>query len=208
MKFLEQFASETSPSRTLMAKLWRRYALRELSASDNHVGLQRLYALPDPWDMRSEREQSRFKQTNALIEELVGRLGSILEIGCGEGHQSTHLALLCNRLDGIDVSERAVQRARMRAPLCRFGVGEVSALPWTLPVGERYDLVVACEVLYYMSDVDAALRAMSQQGRACLVTFFGPSARMVAPRLVGLPGMKRGWFYHEPYVWLWAFWRP
>lgn len=208
MKFLEQFASETSPSRVLLAKLWRRYALRKLSASDNHEGMQRLYALPDPWDMRSEREQARFVQTNALIEELMGPVGSVLEIGCGEGHQSKHLALLCDRLDGIDVSERAVLRARSRAPRCRFGVGEVSTLPWTLPDGERYDLVVACEVLYYMNDIEATLRAMSRQGRACLVTFFCPSARLVAPHLVNMPGVQRGWLFHDPYAWLWAYWRP
>jgi SAM-dependent methyltransferase len=208
MKFLEQFAAETSPARLLMARAWRRYALRNLSASDNHAGLERLYALPDPWDMRSAREQSRFAQTNALIRGLTGPVGSLLEIGCGEGHQSAHLEALCERLDGIDVSERAVLRAQRRVPRCRFGVGEVSALPWSLPEGERYDLVVACEVLYYMSDIGGALRAMSRQGRACLVTFFAPSARVVAPHLAELPGLRRGWFFHDPYAWLWAFWRP
>lgn len=208
MTFLEHFASETAPSRVLMAKLWRRYALRELTGTDNHAGLQRLYALPDPWDMRSAREQSRFAQTNALIERLAGPAGSILEIGCGEGHQSAHLASICERLDGIDVSERAVLRARARVPQCRFGVGEVTSLPWPVAAGERYDLVVACEVLYYMRDVPATLRAMSGLGRACLVTFFSPSAHLVAAHLDGLPDLQRGWFYHEPYAWLWAFWRP
>lgn len=208
MTFLEQFASENSPARALTARLWRRYALRELSAADNHAGLQRLYALPDPWDMRSEREQSRFRQTAELVERLAGRTGSILEIGCGEGHQSVHLARLCDRLDGIDVSERAVERARLRAPGCRFGTGEVTALPWDPPEGGRYDLVVACEVLYYVRDVDAALQAMSRLGRTCLVTFFAPAARLVAPRLMALPGLERGWLYHDPYAWLWGCWRP
>ena len=207
MGLLEQFGSETSQSRALVAKLWRRYAMRELRARDNHAGLDKLYALPDPWDMRSEREQSRFVQTNALIERLAGRVSSMLEIGCGEGHQSAHLRALCDRLDGIDVSERAVSRAHARVPDCRFGVGEVSRLPWTQAEGERYDLVVACEVLYYMGDIPATLRAMSRQGRACLVTFFCPSARVVAPHLTDLSGAQRGWLYHDPYAWLWAFWR-
>ncbi len=187
--------------------MWRRYALRELSAADNYAGLQRLYALPDPWDMRSDREQSRFRQTNALIGSLTGRVGSILEIGCGEGHQSSHLATLCDRLDGIDVSERAIQRARMRVPACRFGVGDIATLPWSLGEQERYDLVVACEMLYYVKDIDAALRDMSRRGRACLVTFFCPSARTVAPAVVAIDGAQRGWIFHEPYAWLWAFWR-
>lgn len=208
MTILEQIASEASPSRALMAKLWRRYALRELGQNDNHAGLDRLYALPDPWDMRSDREQSRFAQTNALIERLAGPVGSVLEIGCGEGHQSAHLRTLCQRLDGVDVSERAVQRAQARVANCRFGVGDVTALPWTLGEGERYDLVIACEVLYYMRDIDGALEAVSRLGRACLVTFFAPSARVVAPHIQNLPGLQRGWLYHDPYAWLWGFWRP
>lgn len=208
MNLLERLAGETTPTRTLIAKLWRRQILPKLSANDNHAGLERLYALPDPWDMRSTREQSRFVQTNALITQLLGPVGSMLEVGCGEGHQSAHLKLLCARLDGVDVSERAVLRARARVPEGRFGVGQISALPWGQTPDARYDLVVACEVLYYMSDIEATLNAMSRQGRACLVTFFGPSARVVAPHLCKLPGLTRGWIFHEPYAWLWAFWRP
>ena len=80
-------------------------------------------------------------------------------------------------------------------------------MPWR-PSGGRFDLVVACEVLSYMSDAVGAVRRMSELGRACLVTFFGPSARFVAPHVDGRHGVERGWFYHDPYPWLWAFWRP
>ena len=73
------------------------------------------------------REQSRFIQTNALIEARIGRVETILELGSGEGHQSEHLSRLCRRLDGVDVSARAVQRAQEKLPNCRFGVGEVTA---------------------------------------------------------------------------------
>jgi len=202
---LEQFASEGSAARKFVYRVWRQYSQAALRAKDNHAGMDRFYALPDPWDMNSEREQSRFRQTNALVTALLGRVGTLLEIGCGEGHQSEHLARLCNRLDGVDVSGRAIERAQQRAPQCRFGVGELGALPWA--EGERYDLVVACEVLYYLGDIGRAVEAMSQVGRSCLVTFFCPAARIVAEHVEGLPGLRRGWMYHPPYAWLWAFWQ-
>ena len=206
--FLDHVAAEGSPLRGVLAKVWRRLALKNISANDNHAGLERLYALPDPWGMTTEREQSRFRQTNAVIESLTGRVGTLLEIGSGEGHQSEHLARLCDRLDGLDVSDRAVQRARQRLPQCRFAAGTLDRLPWSPPLNGRYDLVVACEVLYYVADIEQAVQQMSTLGHACFVSFFCPSARLVARHLDAVPGLQRGWIYHEPYAWLWAYWRP
>ncbi len=205
---LDLLAAEGAPARRIVSKVWRRYAMRGIGANDNHSGLDKLYALPDPWGMNTEREQSRFRQTNAVIAEHAGRVGTLLEIGSGEGHQSEHLAQLCDQLYGLDVSERAVDRARLRLPAARFAVGEVTALPWAAPAGGKYDLVVACEVLYYLGDIAKAIEAMSALGRACLVTFFCPSARRVAEHLVSLPGARRGWMYHDPYAWLWIYWEP
>lgn len=192
----------------IAAKAWRRVALRKVGNNDNHQGLDRLYALPDPWSMTSEREQVRFQKTNEIIRTQIGSVDRMLEIGCGEGHQSEHLRRLCNRLDGLDVSVRAVSRAAARVPDARFGVGEVVALPWALSDAQRYDLVVACEVLYYLGDVTKTIDEMSRLGRACLVTFFSPAARRVAPYVDGIPGLQKGWIFSDPYAWLWALWRP
>lgn len=205
---LDLVAAEGAPTRRLVSRVWRRYAMRDIGANDNHAGLNKLYALPDPWGMATEREQSRFSQTNAVITSHAGHVSTLLEIGSGEGHQSEHLASLCDQLYGLDVSERAIERARRRLPSAQFGVGEVTDLPWEPPAGGKYDLVVACEVLYYLSDIGTAVRAMSELGRACLVTFFCPSARRVAQHLQELPGMRRGWIYYDPYAWLWAYWEP
>ena len=198
--------SRESPARALIRKAWRRIALRNLTANDNHAQLDRLYALPDPWNMRSEGEQRRFEMTNALIESKAGRVGTILEVGCGEGHQTQHLLSLCDQIYGLDVSPRAVARARQRVPQALIETGTLGVVPWAPPQG-RFDLVVACEVLYYVSDISGAVRRMSELGRACLVTFFVPAARIVARHVEHLPGVERGWLYHDPNVWLCAFWR-
>jgi SAM-dependent methyltransferase len=205
---LEHLAGHGSPARAVITKMWRLYTMRHLRQSDNYKDLNRLYAVPDPWAMVTGREQSRFQQTNAVLESLVGPVESILEIGSGEGHQSEHLSRLCQRLDGVDVSARAVARACERVPHCRFGVGDIANLPWTNAAEKRYDLVVACEMLYYVADVPKTIARMSDLGRACLVTFFCPAARILARHVEAIPGAQRGWMYHDPYAWLWAFWRP
>lgn len=190
---------------TVVRKAWRKMAMRGLTASDNYGQLNRLYAVPDPWNMTAPSEQRRFEMTNTLIAQRSSVLDTILEVGCGEGHQSEHLKTLCTRLDGVDVSDRAVERARQRVPGCRFGVGTLQSMPWSIPDG-GYDLVVACEVLYYISDVAGAVRRMSELGRACLITFFAPAARVVVPQLGALHEAERGWFFHDPYPWLWMYW--
>ena len=193
--------------KALVRKAWRRIALRNLTAADNHRQLDRLYAIADPWQMTSPREQYRFARTNAIIADRIGHVGSLLEIGCGEGHQSEHLMALADKLYGIDVSARAIARARARVPGAHFDVGSVTSIPSMPPTG-RFDLVVACEVLYYMGDIEGAVTAMSQAGDRCLATFFGPSAGLVAKHVEHLPAIERGWFFHEPFHWLWVYWRP
>lgn len=192
----------------LALRLWRRMILPKVRANDNHSALNHLYAMEDPWQMSSGKEQSRFIQTNELISRHFGHLERILEIGCGEGHQSEYLARLCERLDGLDVSARAVARAKTRLPSARFSVGEVGEIPWGIGPEEKYDLVVACEVLYYLSDVPKAIESMSRVGKACLVTFFAPSARRIAAPLDEIDGLEKGWIHHGSETWLWALWRP
>lgn len=198
-------ARQAGPVTRIARKVWRRLVAKNLTASDDYERLDRFYAMEDPWEMGSTREQLRFAQTNAVIEDRLRHVGSVLEIGCGEGHQSLHLARICDRVTGIDVSERAIVRARSRLPGAEFLVGDVASLSSS---GRRFDLVVACEVLYYVKDIPATLARMSELGTACLVTFFCPSARIVAPHLVSIPLADRGWIFGDPYAWLYAFWHP
>ncbi|MGB2788130.1 MAG: hypothetical protein WBC13_02245, partial [Dokdonella sp.] len=78
--------------------------------------------------------------------------------------------------------------------------------PW-LDAGARVDLVTACEVLYYLSDVEATLKRMSELGRNCLVTIFAPAARRVGPHLERIPGLKKDWVWYGGTVWLVCWWR-
>ncbi len=123
----------------------------------------------DPWNFTAPHEQFRFQETNRVITQQFGRVGSLLELGCGEGHQSEHLVQTCDQLTGIDFSPLSVERARERVPQAEFEVGNLEALDLTAGT-KQYDLVVACECLYYLRDMEAALRQIDAIGRQCLVS--------------------------------------
>lgn len=166
-----------------------------------------LYLLPDPWTMLCERERFRFRETNRVILENFGQCHNLLEIGCGEGVQSTELQRVCDHIHGIDISKRAIARAKHRCPLAHFTVGDMYSLPkaWS---SAQFDLVTACEVLFYLSDIPGALSRMSQLGRACLVSYYhGPRAGL-DKHVREIPGVRSEVISYEDVSWTIAWWRP
>jgi len=179
--------------------------MKGVAGADAYDRLDRAYALEDPWNLGSELENARFAWTNRIIQGRFGALDSILEIGCGEGHQTLHLQRLCGKIHGIDVSARAIERARARLPGARFAVADIHGQPWGVDRG-RYDLVTACEVLYYVSDIGGTLDRMSQLGKHCLVTVFAPAVPRVWTVLRERIADRRDWFCHGHTVWAAGWW--
>ena len=186
-------------------RLWMKYALRGVGGSDNHSRLDLAYSMEDPWNMDSAMERTRFEATNQVIERAFGRVGSILELGCGEAHQTRHLARLCDRMHGVDVSAQAIERARKRLPDAQFAVADIFSQPWGTE-HHRFDLVTACEVLYYLSDPAATITQMRQLGRNGLVTFFAPASARIGPSLERVPGLHKDWIHSGATSWLVGWW--
>lgn len=187
-------------------RLWMKYALRGVGGNDNHLRLDLAYRVPDPWNMDSPMEQARFEATNGVIDRAFGRVGSLLEIGCGEGHQTRHLARMSDTQYGIDVSPLAVARAKARLPQAHFATADLFTQPWG-EQRDRFDLVVACEVLYYISDPAATLQRMRHLGRNGLVTIFAPACARIGPHLEAVPGLRKDWIFHGNTAWLVGWWR-
>lgn len=185
---------------------WMQRNLRDISDNDNHVGLERIYQKPDPWNLDSPLERARFEATNRIIESRFGHVQDLLEIGSSEGVQSSYLRRMCRNLYGIEVSPTAVERARTRVPDAQFFVGDLPSQRW-LETGKRFDLIVACEVLYYIRDPRATIEMMNQLADACLVTFFTPEAYKLAAIVDAIPGVEKGWFTYDRVTWLMAWWR-
>ncbi|HEX4371331.1 MAG TPA: class I SAM-dependent methyltransferase [Rhizomicrobium sp.] len=139
---------------------------------------ERLYATENPWRFDIPSEIYRFEETNRIIRQRVGPVETILEIGSGEGDQTKWLLKLADRVEGIDISPTAIERARSRFannPKASFSAGR---LP-DIGVGERFDLVTAFEIIYYVKDIPRALEMMDRLGQRRIVSVHWPQVRVL-----------------------------
>ena len=175
---------------TFIRRRWMKYVLRDTARASKHGRMELAYQVRDPWRMESPGERYRFDASNRILHARLiapaARVGSILELGCGEGHQSEHLAQLCDRLTGLDVSATAVSRARARVPSATFVSGDLLTQPWVRDA-RRFDIVTAFEVLHYMKDIAPTLEAMCRLAPACIASWYGPTARTTEAAVVKMP---------------------
>jgi len=209
-KLVHRAAAARKRAVKLAKRAWMKVALRGTRFSDNHDRIDLAYKVEDPWLMNTPKERYRFEQTNEIIERAFGdsssgKLGTMLEVGCGEGHQTEYLSRLCENMYGFDVSATAVERAKTRLPHATFAACDMTTQPFLKD--ERFDLVVACEVLYYMEDVPLFLRQMSELGRHCLVTYYdGRGSKQIAARLAELSNTETASFRFEDVTWCAVWW--
>ena len=188
-----------------LADLWKRVMLKGTAFGGKYEKIRLLYALEDPWEMASDRERYRFAQTMVQLRSISAHFGDVLELGCGEGHQSVFLNEIADRLEGIDVSETAVQRAARRCPEGKFAalpLEEVSA-----HFGDRhFDLITACEVLYYTSNITDILEMLKARADRLYVSNFGPRAATMHTHFQGDGWRALGDIAFKDTVWSCHLW--
>jgi cyclopropane fatty-acyl-phospholipid synthase-like methyltransferase len=132
----------------------------------------------DPW-AASTSPYERAKHDRTLEACGPGPFRRALELGGGAGAFSFRLAERCESLVTVDASESAVALARERLAAHDHVRTLVGAIPDDLPDGEGFDLVVASEILGYLSDdafrrtVDRLPRLLRQGGRFVAVHWAG-----------------------------------
>ena len=101
----------------------------------------------DPFGYESAPyEKARLDALEAALGS--GRLGSVLEIGCAEGHFTERLVRRSSRVLALDISSVALTRARRRAPSASFAEGDL--MSWDPGPAKPFDLIVVADVLYYL----------------------------------------------------------
>jgi SAM-dependent methyltransferase len=118
------------------------------------------YLLPDL--VAAESWHFWFRARRRLVEWMIARtfphLGSLLEVGCGTGFL---LGELHDRFPGVlltgcDILFDSLLYAQPRLP----GVLVFQADAYGLPIGRRFDVVIALDVIEHLDDDVAALREM------------------------------------------------
>jgi SAM-dependent methyltransferase len=153
----------------------------------------------DPWAFASNTyELGRYE---AIFDALQDRrYRRAFEPGCSVGVLTARLAEICDRVEAIDISPTAVERARER---CR-DLGNVNiacgALPEQMPGGD-FDLLVLSEIGYYFNEAelaafsDALIQRLTHSGVLLAVHWLGTSkdhvltGDQVHSMLRALPGL-------------------
>lgn len=155
----------------MLRKCWVNWCLRRAYAGSS-AALNCMYLFKDPWRVDTPGEHIRFEETVSLIRNKIGsHFGSILEVGCGEGVQTRYLSPLTERIIGLDPSPKAIRRAKAKKiSNAKFEVGDL--MNYQGCETEIFDLVSACEVIYYIQDIERAFEKLNSLGRVCVATYF------------------------------------
>ena len=131
-----------------------------------------------------------------ILERYRGALGGrTLELGCGAGRVTGHLAEIAQSVHGIDVSPSMVAYCRERYPAATFSEGDLRDLS-EFQTGSYEAVVAPFNVLDVLGDRDRAnvleeIRRLLVEGGLLVMSShnqgFAPLVRPPKPKLVGNP---------------------
>lgn len=120
-----------------------------------------------------EKLQYRAPQRIAGLLTRFGVWGMhVLDLGCGTGLMAEALPFPCARIDGVDLSAGMIAEAEGKKCYAALHVGEITE--WLQDCADRYDLVLAADVLTYLGDLVPVMRAtvgiLEAGGHFCFTT--------------------------------------
>ncbi len=96
--------------------------------------------------------------------QIRGKLGAILDVGCGNGLFLSKFSSHFNDIYGVDFSSNMIEQARILAPYGHFEVGNANDLKFS---GGQFDRVIAYSIFHYFRDYDYAVTVMREMIRVC-----------------------------------------
>jgi predicted TPR repeat methyltransferase len=110
---------------------------------------EEIWQRPDHWEF----DTSSFER--ARLEHLIDMLGTeryskALELGCGSGVFTSHLADIADRVLAVDISETALDRARERGLDARVQFRAENIMELDVHRDGPWDLIVLSETVYYL----------------------------------------------------------
>jgi 2-polyprenyl-6-hydroxyphenyl methylase / 3-demethylubiquinone-9 3-methyltransferase len=141
--------------------------------------------------LRAEARHRNPWIAETIAHELAGGPSSILDLGCGAGFLSNHLAALGHRVTGVDTiaDNLVVAREHDRSRRATYILGDARALPFA---DGSFDVVCAMDLLEHVDDparvIAEAARVLAPKG----LFFFHTFNRTWMANLVVVKGVR--WF--------------
>jgi 2-polyprenyl-6-hydroxyphenyl methylase / 3-demethylubiquinone-9 3-methyltransferase len=187
----------------------RRFAAQADAWWDSEGGFRALHRLNLPrLDFIRSRLLKHFQRDSRLLRPFTGL--TLLDIGCGGGLAAEPMARLGFTVTGIDAGGEAIAAAQAHARMAGLEVDyRVATAESIADAGERFDAVLALEVIEHVSDPKAFCRYLgllvAPEG-ATIASTLNRTARSFALAIVGAEYLL-GWLPRGTHDWR-KFLRP
>lgn len=121
------------------------------------------------------RDNFTYRNIIKIIEKNLFNCKSILDIGCGAGTLALYLANKGYKVDGIEISKKAIVSCKESAEFLNLENVNFSVMnfPKQTP-SKKYDLIICSEVIEHLQDDNLALRKihslLNKNGKAIITT--------------------------------------
>jgi predicted TPR repeat methyltransferase len=145
------FSNARKTCREIIVDILNRSALPRLLMNSRTVVkkyFDHKYKREDPYKISAIPSDTRYTDMLDLLRN--NKYSRVLDVGCGEGIFSGMLLEISDSVEGIDISESAIIRAREKYrgyPSLSFAVQDIVNMDSDI----RYDLIVCAEILYYLN---------------------------------------------------------
>jgi 2-polyprenyl-6-hydroxyphenyl methylase/3-demethylubiquinone-9 3-methyltransferase len=145
---------------------------------------------------------AHFRRDPSLVQPFTGL--RLLDIGCGGGLVAEPMARLGFRVTAVDAGAEAIAAARMHAQATGLAIDyRVGTAESTAAAGERFDAVLALEVIEHVADPDAFWRSLgllATPGGAVIAATLNRTAKSFALAVVGAEYVL-GWLPRGTHDW-------
>ena len=145
---------------------------------------------------------AHFDRGSASLRPFEGL--SLLDIACGGGLVAEPMARLGFTVTGIDASAEAIGVARAHAEATRLGIDyRVGTVEAAADTGQRFDAVLALEIIEHVADPALFLRclgALVREGGACIAATLNRTAQSFASAIIGAEYVL-GWLPRGTHDW-------
>ena len=168
--------------------------------SSNKIIFNLIYYFSNPWSLNSKSEIYRYEHlNNYLLKKNNKKLyNHILEIGCGEGHHTEFLTLISKKITSIDISSKAISRAKDRN---LKNVEFINTLVDKIDRSLKFDLILISEVIYYVKNIDDFLKNIESFNIKYVITIYSKEYHNFINRFKGNDFEKNNLYYNDLINW-------
>lgn len=121
------------------------------------------YEFVEPLGCIASRNDFVYGNLIDFVDRHVGKESTVLDLGCGKGAVSIHVASRGSSVQGIDISEKAVEAARKDAE--RFGLTNVHFSAGDIAkvdLKESYDVIICFDVIEHIQEDELMFKKINR----------------------------------------------